>query len=238
MKLSESKTRPKTFLFNGEKYSCFWHSYNLTNKNERQIEVPIVYQEVLIHLVEDVFELGCVLPHYFPTSHTVVDLEDTHPGTINEDILQYNTERKFGLIVSISTIEHLEGKDLLTAFLKLKSMLKPGGKVLFTVPLGFNDELDRGLREKWLLPHEIYCFHRESPHEDWYQLSWSKMLELPWDHYKSGIALDGVQRTLRSVSSFVLGVIQEDSNARRWRAEYVEASGDIGALSREIGVNS
>ncbi|MBD3214337.1 MAG: methyltransferase domain-containing protein, partial [Candidatus Lokiarchaeota archaeon] len=81
---------------------------------------------------------------------TGIDLRDysfKHPNLrfFKINILNYMDEEKFDYITSISTIEHIglgyydqneKGTDLNKVCEKLVSLLKDGGKLIFTVPVG------------------------------------------------------------------------------------------------------
>ncbi len=145
-----SRRRPKTFTFNGRIYEYLNHVYNTTWRNERTIEVPIVWNEVN-EIRGEILEVGNVLSHYYPTLHDVVDLDEKAPRVINEDIRTYNPQKKYELISCISTLEHVGGKtEILDAFNNLRRLLKQNGRILITIPIGLNPDLDKILRSGML----------------------------------------------------------------------------------------
>jgi hypothetical protein len=150
------------FTFNGRKYRYFYHTHNETWRNERIVEIPIVWAEVQKHDAKRVLEFGSVLPYYFPVNHCVVDKYDRRAG-VNVDILDLRLPKKYDLIVSISTLEHVgfnEGKyaghyqvtphsaeKIRQAIDVLQDHLSPHGKLIITAPLGYNPEFDDLLRK-------------------------------------------------------------------------------------------
>jgi len=64
---------PRTFKFQGRHYGYFCHRYNYTWRNERAIEVPIIWKMVEENREGRVLEVGNVLAHYFPVRHDVLD---------------------------------------------------------------------------------------------------------------------------------------------------------------------
>lgn len=118
--------------------------------------------EVQKHDAKRVLEFGSVLPYYFPVCHCVVDKYDRRAG-LNVDILDLRLPKKYDLIVSISTIEHVgynEGKyagqyqvmphsaeKIRRALDVLQDHLSPHGKLILTAGLGQNPELDHLLRK-------------------------------------------------------------------------------------------
>lgn len=95
------------FTFKGEKYKYFCHRYNDSWGNERSIEVPIVKKIINNYHCEEILELGNVLSHYFKICHDVVDKYEKGEGVINQDVVDYNPFKKYKLIISISTLEHV-----------------------------------------------------------------------------------------------------------------------------------
>ena len=141
---------PKTsFILGGERYSYFYHRYNMTWDNERCVELPVVRREMEKFSNESILEVGNVLSHYFHVDHDIVDKYEIARNVINQDIIDFSVEKKYDLIVSISTIEHIgwdeSPKDvgkILVAIEKLKKLLNPNGRLLITLPIGYNKYMD------------------------------------------------------------------------------------------------
>jgi hypothetical protein len=128
--------------------------YNYTWRNERAVEIPILW-EIVKNTKGNILEVGNVLSHYFPVKHDVIDKYEKAPNVINLDVVDLDSSKKYNLIVSISTLEHVgwdekprEPKKIVYALRKLKECLNPGGKIVLTLPLGYNKEVDKLLEEK------------------------------------------------------------------------------------------
>jgi SAM-dependent methyltransferase len=144
-----STTAPGTFFFDGETYPYFRHHHNATWRNERAVEVPIVTRALAQARGGAVLEVGNVLRHYGWSDHPVVDKFEPGPGVINEDVLDYDPGRALDLIVTISTLEHVGWDDrprdpakLDAVVAHLRSLLAPGGRLVATLPLGYNPHID------------------------------------------------------------------------------------------------
>ena len=94
---------------------------------------------------------------------------------INEDILAYESDKKYDLIVSISTLEHIgwdEQPKLPEKVLqfpeKVLSLLRSDGEVLVTIPVGFNPFLDNAMKEGRMGFAEISCLKRISASNEWH----------------------------------------------------------------------
>jgi SAM-dependent methyltransferase len=142
----------KGFYYNGVFFNFYAHPYNATWTNERAVEVP-VFKRLLQTANGSVLEVGNVLSHYQSIEHSVIDLFEEAPGVLNIDVLNYNPTNRYDLILSISTLEHV-GKDdepvphkARLAVDHLKTLLAPGGRLIVSVPLGYNEYVDRLLPE-------------------------------------------------------------------------------------------
>ena len=130
------------FKYNGKEYRVLLDKYNVTPANERQVEIPIIRKEF-----PNVLEVGNVLQNY-GANWDVVDKYEKGKGVINCDITRFKPKKKYDKIVSISTLEHVGEKTghsrqkILKAIKHLKSLLNKGGKLIFTVPLGWNSAMD------------------------------------------------------------------------------------------------
>ncbi|PIY80006.1 MAG: hypothetical protein COY80_05135 [Candidatus Pacebacteria bacterium CG_4_10_14_0_8_um_filter_42_14] len=164
----------RNFSFQGKKYHYFCHKYNSSHLNERAVELPIVWAEVQRYKSYEVLEIGNVLSHYFPTKHLVVDKYEVAPGIINKDVVEFKTKKKFKLIISISTLEHVgwdeevksKGK-IPQAIRHLQTLLAPGGTLFITLPLGYNSYLDEHLRTGKIKFDETFYMERVSKFNSW-----------------------------------------------------------------------
>ena len=156
--------RPREFEYRGQRLQCVYENYNVTWSNERCVEIPIARW----HLTQTdgpVLEVGNVLGHYGPHSHTVIDKYETAPNVINADITKWQTDRRFALIISISTFEHIgfdddtdgnSGEKIQAAIVACRALLAPDGCLVITVPLGYNPALDELFANDTLAADEAY----------------------------------------------------------------------------------
>lgn len=93
--------------------------------------------------------MGNVLSNYFSVNHDIVDKYEKSYGVINHDIVDFNPDKKYDLIVSILTLEHVgwdeipkEPTKILSAIKNMIALLEPEGKIVVTLPLGYNPEMD------------------------------------------------------------------------------------------------
>lgn len=140
----------KYFVFNGKRYKYFYHPYNRTWENERRFEIPIIWDIVEQNRGKRILEVGRVLPHYFSLSHDVLDKYEKSKDVINEDAADFVPLKKYDLIISISTLEHVgwdeipkEPEKVIRAVENLKECLNLRGKIVFTIPRGENSYLDQ-----------------------------------------------------------------------------------------------
>jgi hypothetical protein len=173
--------RKNIFNFNGQTYKYFIAPYNTTWRNERAIEIPIIYS-FLKNKKQDVLEIGNVLSHYFKVDHDIVDKYEKKKNVKNCDILEFLSSKKYNLIISISTFEHIgfdednrygcgdeniNKENLLLAINKSKDLLVDGGVFVFSVPLGFNSFLDSKIESNELGLSEMFFFNCISSDNEW-----------------------------------------------------------------------
>ena len=152
----------REFEYRDQRLQCVFENYNVTWSNERCTEIPIARW----HLTQTdgpVLEVGNVLGHYGPHSHTVIDKYETAPNVINADITDWQTDQRFALIISISTFEHIgfddepEGNSsekIQAAIAACRALLAPDGRLVITVPLGYNPALDELIANETLGANE------------------------------------------------------------------------------------
>lgn len=177
----EFKSNEK-FTFADQQYDYLYHRRNFTWLNERAVEVPIVWDFVERHHGQRILEVGNVLSNYFPIRHDVVDKYERAAGVINEDVIDYSPDEGYDLIVSISTLEHVgwdekqkDPEKIPLAIENLQRLLKPGGSMVLTMPLGYNPHLDQ------LLANGGVCFDRQhylkriSNDNRWQEVEWASI---------------------------------------------------------------
>jgi len=187
------------FEFNEKRYNYFYHIYNTTWKNERTIEIPIMMEIMGSSDSKRILEVGNVISHYFPVNHDIVDKYEKNKGVINCDISEIPSSEKYDLIVSISTLEHvgwdehvfdnnvqgdissLDDTKIPKAIRKLESLLNNRGKIIVTLPIGYNGILDKLLKDKKLPFSEVYYLKRISKDNQWRQVSREDIDNLNYD---------------------------------------------------------
>ncbi len=154
-----------TFLFNEVTLDYFFNSYNNFRLTERTIEIPITGCFLKKYSPEEILEIGNVSSYYydyfrelFKRPIEIVDKYEKGFNVTNTDICNYSPHKKFDLIFSISTFEHMD-EDRKNpdepSFLPetcctienmkyvIENLLKPGCPFILTIPLGQNPVFDR-----------------------------------------------------------------------------------------------
>jgi len=170
---------PADFVFRNKTYHYFYHGYNHSWLSERTIEIPIIWEKVNSSKGKQILELGNVLSHYFPIHHDVLDKYEKAPGVINADVVDFKPHKKYDLIVSISTLEHVSWDEdvrdrtkALRAVQNLRKCLAPGGEIIITVPIGYNTDLDDLLLEGKLRFDEQRFMKRITNSNRWVEAAW------------------------------------------------------------------
>lgn len=96
------------------------------------------------------------------------------PGVINKNALTYKSKNKFDLILAISTFEHI-GKDeikkyptkIIKVINNLKKQLNKNGKIIFSVPIGYNNDLDKIIQDNQLAINVETYLERNSKINTW-----------------------------------------------------------------------
>jgi SAM-dependent methyltransferase len=172
----KNKKQLRTFNFRGTELLYFEHPYNMTWKNERSIEIPIIKSWTDNVSPSKTLEIGNVFSHYFQTSHTIVDKYESRNGILQDDVISLSFHKKFDCIFSISTMEHVgwdESPQDPTKHIKavenLKKHLSPNGKMIITIPLGYNPHFDESIMSEKLGCTEIFYLKRISD-EEWLEV--------------------------------------------------------------------
>ena len=149
-----------------------------------------------------ILEVGNVLSHYFPINHDVLDKYEKAKGVINKDVLDFKPRKKYDLIVSISTIEHIgwnerprDPQKVLRALDNLGKLLAPGGQMVVTFPLGYNKNLDKFLKKDKLPFNKKYYLKKISRGNKWRQVGWNEVKD---SKYNS---------PLRYANAVVIGIV-------------------------------
>lgn len=187
--LSYRYFHPKTFVFQGKAYEYFDHPYNTTRFNERSVEVPIILDLVSQYEGKNILEVGNVLSHYVDIPHDIVDKYEIAEGVVNDDIVDFSPKKKYDLIVSISTFEHVgwdefprDATKIPKSLKHLSTLLKKGGMCVFTVPVDINDFLDMALHDHSLPITSMKCLKRVSRSNIWEEKSWEQVKHAWYDY--------------------------------------------------------
>ena len=178
----------RTFSYEGQAVPEFHHRYHYTWMNERAVELALARQVVDGVEASDLLEVGNVLAHYLRDGHTVVDLYERAPGVINADVVDTGLERRFPLIVSISTLEHVgfdedvaDPEKPARAIEHLRGLLAPGGRLWATIPVGYNASMDERIREGALGFDRVRALRRSSPRQGWRQVDVDQVWSAEYD---------------------------------------------------------
>lgn len=179
------------FELHGRWYPYLYHRYKLSWLTERAIEVPVVQAVVdAAGSGAQVLEVGHVLGHYREQTHTVVDKYEQAPGVLNLDVIELGDAGlgKFDLIVAISTLEHVgwdeptrDPAKALQAVQTLRAMLAPGGRLVLTVPVGYNPWFDGALRGGSVPLRCSAALRRDRGSTRWREVQPAKVWSAPYD---------------------------------------------------------
>ncbi|MGE3062352.1 MAG: hypothetical protein AB7T10_01805 [bacterium] len=138
------------FIFKGGELYYFYHKYRSTWANERIVEIPIFKNLIDKFTSNQILEVGNVLSHYYKTDYDILDKYERMENIIQKDILSYLPEKKYKLIISISTFEHIgwdenprNPEKVKEVIEHIKKLLDKDGELVFSVPINYNPELDK-----------------------------------------------------------------------------------------------
>lgn len=206
---------PGTFTFQGRNYRYFHHPYNNTWTNERAVELALAKHELQKYRDKRVLELGNVLNHYLKQPHDVVDKYEPGEGVVNVDIIDFNPGKPYDLILSISTLEHVgwdsiamtdgvapdeESKEptkIPETLERLSVMLAPGGRLVVTVPFGYNDFLNDFLANDTLPFTETRYLRRMAEPNKWREVPKEEVVGTPYGYDRG------------SAEAIAVGIIQK-----------------------------
>jgi hypothetical protein len=192
-------TRAKAFVFDGQSYPYLYHFCNKTWKNERGVEIPIFREILLRHQTARILEVGNVLSHYFPIHHDVVDKYEVASGVINQDVVEFAPTVRYDLIVSISTLEHVgwdeeprEPAKLLRAIEHLRNgCLAPGGQIVASLPIGYNEFFAGLLREGESPFTQQHFLKRISKRNYWVESDWNDCKDATYGRFVANAIVIG-----------------------------------------------
>jgi len=174
--------RTSSFSFQGNTYHYFHDIINNTWMNERSVEIPIMMEIVQQYKGKKILEVGNVLSNYFDIDRDVLDKYERDDRIINQDIVDFNSNEKYDLIISISTLEHVgwdetprDDTKIPRAIENLKRLVKSSGMIAITLPLGYNSVLDKLLKEGIVKFQKQYYLKRISKKNEWQEASWDEV---------------------------------------------------------------
>lgn len=148
-------TNQNTYKLNKTLYPYYISTYGATWASERCVEVPIFMKLLNQGLAESkqILEIGNVLEHYRARDKTwdVVDKYEVSKDVVNEDIATYNPNKKYDLILSVSTMEHVGFDEDIIDDKKIERSIKhimqnlllPNGVFIYSVPVSYNPAVDK-----------------------------------------------------------------------------------------------
>lgn len=118
-------------------------------RTERCVELALGKSALAAHGPDRSLEVGNVMPLAGVSGHTVVDKYEVGDRVVNEDIVDYAPGRRYRLVVSLSTLEHVGWdevpRDPAKAVLALERMsvlVDDDGALLVTIPVGVRRDLE------------------------------------------------------------------------------------------------
>ncbi len=169
------------FYFQGKKLEYLLHPYNISWANERSIEIPIVLNYIKNSKAKKIIEAGSVLKNYTKAEWLIVDKFEKGEGILNEDLVDFKLKEKYDFVVSISTLEHVGFDDennpekIIRVIENMKSWLNKNGKIIATMPLGYNKFMDNLIFNGNLGFSKIYFMKRINKNNKWIETSIDKI---------------------------------------------------------------
>ncbi|MEM0465197.1 MAG: hypothetical protein QXW97_00675 [Candidatus Pacearchaeota archaeon] len=183
------KKQKEYFIFNNKKIPYLINAYNLSWMNERTIEIPIILELIKKVKAKRILEVGAVLQHYIEINWDVVDkFEKGDKRVLNLDIVDFKPKKKYDLILSISTLEHIGFDDennpekIISAIKNIKQILKKNGIFVATMPLGYNKYMDKLIFNKKIDFDEIYFMKRISRKNKWKQVNINEVKNVRYNY--------------------------------------------------------
>lgn len=179
---------PGSFVWGDREVSYFVHRYHYTWLNERAVEVALALDLLEQHPGAEVLEIGNVLSHYADLTHAVVDKYERAPGVLNADVADLDLDRRFDVVMAISTLEHVgldedvvdEGKPA-RAIERLRAHVRPGGLLWITHPVGYNEALDAQLRSGAIPSSRMRALRRDHHRNVWREVPPEQVWGTPYD---------------------------------------------------------
>lgn len=187
--------------FDGEELPYAYHLYSQTWRNERCLELAIAKHFLKDRPAGHMLEVGNVLGHFGVRGQDVIDKYERIQGVINRDVVDLGIEQHYDTILSISTLEHVRLDEVqqdprgpLLALHSLRRALRRGGRLLVTVPIGYNKGLDEDIRSgRFSFSRQSY-FTRISKENDWVEVAEEEALACSygWPYEAANAVLVGI----------------------------------------------
>jgi SAM-dependent methyltransferase len=107
---------------------------------------------------------------------------------LNRDVLDLGDLGSFELIVAISTLEHAgldehpaEHGKALDALRALRRLLAPDGRLVITVPAGYNPQLDSAIRLGQVPAARLAALRSEAGRREWREVEPETAFRAPYD---------------------------------------------------------
>lgn len=194
----------KCFIFQGKTYEYFYHKHNNTWANERAVEIPIIWEILKENEGKSILEVGNMLSSYFSVNHDIVDKYETATNVINQDIVDFHPSKNYNLIVSISTLEHVgwdeiprDPTKIFKVIENFKNLLTSKGICVFTIPIGYNNELDILLNKNQLPISKLFYLKRITKDNRWEEVKWSHISNLRYGspfNYDNGLIIGIIEK--------------------------------------------
>jgi hypothetical protein len=174
--------RHNTILVQGK--TCHYFDTVKTWHGERAVEIPIVMEMMRKYQGKNILEVGNVLSHHVTFEHDILDKYEIAKGVTNADIVDFTSEKKYDLIISISTLEHVgwdekprDDTKIPLAIENMRNLVSSrGGTIIITVPLGYNPTLDKLLKDGTIQFSRQHHLIRISKGNEWREASWEDVL--------------------------------------------------------------
>ncbi len=164
----------QSIIIQGKPYLYF--DSKLTWFNERTVEIPFILEQARMIQFNNILEIGNVLSHHIRFKHDIIDKYEIANGVTNCDVADFTSNRKYELVVSISTLEHVgwdeKIRDQMKVVRALENLKVHAKRVLVTLPLGYNSDLDSLLRKGTIRFSQRICLMRVSKGNTWKEVLW------------------------------------------------------------------
>lgn len=184
------------FTFNKTDLPYFYHKHNLTFTNERAIELSIISSYLSNYHHDDILEIGAVTNHYLESNWKIIDKFEVGQSIHNEDIEFFRTNKKYKFIFSISTLEHVGVDDDIENIDSNKidrvfnniidNLLDDNGVFIFTIPLGYNHDLDNKIINKHINLTHTNFYKKINKKNNWKEVSISEVSRSDYGSVFSG----------------------------------------------------